>query len=71
MRAVDFRYLSDVLTPQQALDMLREQEKTKPERLQLALQNKAVPAYNTSAGWLGYSDDKVSVFHLTGFSFTG
>ncbi|KAJ5611475.1 L-galactonate dehydratase [Penicillium herquei] len=59
VRAIDFRYLSDVLTPEQALEMLREQEKTKAARLQEALENRAVPAYNTSAGWLGYSDDKV------------
>jgi L-galactonate dehydratase len=59
VEAIDFRYLSDVLTPEQALEILREQEKTKAERLEMALQNKAVPAYNTSAGWLGYSDDKV------------
>lgn len=59
VRAIDFRYLSDVLTPAQALEMLREKEKTKEERLQMALNNKAVPAYNTSAGWLGYSNEKV------------
>ncbi|KAL2865081.1 enolase C-terminal domain-like protein [Aspergillus lucknowensis] len=59
VRAIDFRYLSDVLTPEQAVEMLRETGKSKAERLQLALENKAVPAYNTSAGWLGHSDDKV------------
>lgn len=57
---MDFRYVSDVLTPEQALEMLKQQTKTKADRIQLALQNKAVPAYNTSAGWLGHSDDKVS-----------
>ncbi|KAL1851647.1 hypothetical protein VTK73DRAFT_9393 [Phialemonium thermophilum] len=59
VRAIDFRYLSDVLTPEQALEMLRAQEGTKAERIRLALENKAVPAYNTSAGWLGHSDEKV------------
>ncbi|KAI1121212.1 enolase C-terminal domain-like protein [Nemania abortiva] len=59
VRAIDFRYVSDVITPDQALQMLAKLGKTKPERLQLALENKAVPAYNTSAGWLGHSDDKV------------
>ncbi|CAH0000538.1 unnamed protein product [Clonostachys byssicola] len=59
VRVIDFRYLSDVLTPEQALEMLREQEKTKQDRLKEALANDAVPAYNTSAGWLGHSDDKV------------
>ncbi len=60
VRTMDFRYVSDVLTPEQALEMLKQQAKTKADRIQLALQNKAVPAYNTSAGWLGHSDDKVS-----------
>lgn len=59
VRCVDFRYLTDVLTREQALEMLREQEKTKARRVQEALADKAVPAYNTSAGWLGHSDDKV------------
>jgi L-galactonate dehydratase len=56
---IDFRYLTDVLTPEQALEMLRKLEPTKKERTQLALDNKAVPAYNTSAGWLGHSDETV------------
>lgn len=59
VKVIDFRYLTDVLTPEQALQMLTEKEKTKAERLELALQDKAVPAYNTSAGWLGQSDDEV------------
>lgn len=37
---IDFRYITDELTPEQALAMLKEQEKTKKERLELALQNK-------------------------------
>ena len=59
VRCIDFRYLTDVLTPEQALEMLTQQSETKDERMKLALENKAVPAYNTSAGWLGHSDDKV------------
>ncbi|KAH8816076.1 enolase C-terminal domain-like protein [Xylogone sp. PMI_703] len=59
VRCIDFRYLSDVLTPDQALEILREQEKSKGERIRLASENKAVPAYNTSAGWLGNSDQEV------------
>ncbi|ANB15616.1 hypothetical protein AWJ20_3253 [Sugiyamaella lignohabitans] len=57
--AIDFRYLTDALTPEEALEMLRKAEKGKKERLQDALNNKAVPTYTTSAGWLGYSDDKM------------
>lgn len=56
---IDFRYLTDVLTREQALEMLKAQEPIKSERIELALRNKAVPAYNTSVGWLGHSDDKV------------
>jgi len=59
VRTIDFRYLTDVLTKEQALQMLRDQEAGKAERIKTALQNKAVPAYNTSAGWLGQSDEKV------------
>jgi L-galactonate dehydratase len=56
---IDFRYITDELTKEQALAMLKEKEKTKAERLELALQNKAVPGYNTSVGWLGLSDEEV------------
>lgn len=42
--AIDSRCLSGVLTSGQALSMVREQEKTRKERIQLALNNKAVPA---------------------------
>lgn len=64
VRVIDFRYLSDVLTREQALEMLVEKEKSKADRIKMALQNKAVPAYNTSAGWLGQSDEEVSNSHL-------
>lgn len=56
---VDFRYLTDVLTREQALQMLQKQATTKSDRVKLAMENKAVPAYNTSVGWLGHSDEKV------------
>ncbi|KPI41910.1 L-galactonate dehydratase [Cyphellophora attinorum] len=59
VRCIDFRYITDEITPEQALEMLRKQAKTKHERLDLATSNKAVPAYNTSIGWLGLSDDQV------------
>ena len=56
---IDFRYIVDVLTPDEALQILREGQLGKEERIKDALENKAVPAYTTSAGWLGYSDEKV------------
>lgn len=53
---VDFRYLSDALTPSQALELLRMQEATKPARMD-ELFATGYPTYTTSAGWLGYSDE--------------
>ncbi|KAK2933063.1 Mandelate racemase/muconate lactonizing enzyme, C-terminal [Fusarium oxysporum f. sp. vasinfectum] len=43
----------------EAVAMLKEQEPTKAKRLEEALNNRAVPAYTTSAGWLGYGEDKM------------
>ena len=59
VRAVDFRYLTDALTPDDALEILRRLEPTKPER-EAELLRDGYPAYDTSVGWLGYSDEKVS-----------
>jgi L-fuconate dehydratase len=56
---VDFRYLTDALTPDEALGILRKAEPTRAGRVaQLAEQG--FPAYTTSPGWLGYSDEKLS-----------
>lgn len=56
---IDFRYITDEITPEQALAMLKEKEKTKSQRLAAALEDRAVPGYNTSVGWLGLSDEEV------------
>ncbi|GAA1487045.1 enolase C-terminal domain-like protein [Brachybacterium fresconis] len=55
---VDFRYLSDVLTRDQALTMLRRAEVGKAQRIE-TLRAHGVPAYTTTPGWLGYSDEKL------------
>ena len=55
---VDFRYLTDALTPTEALDLLRRAEPGKAERI-ARLEREGYPAYTTSAGWLGYPDDKI------------
>ncbi len=55
---VDFRYLTDVLTPEEALELLRRHEPTKAER-EAEMRRDGFPAYTTSVGWLGYSDEKV------------
>ena len=52
---VDFRYIDDVLTPNDALAILRRNEATKAGREQLLLAE-GFPAYTTSAGWLGYPE---------------
>jgi L-fuconate dehydratase len=57
--ATDFRYLSDVLTPAEALEMLRELEPTRQERVEQLRRSGGYPCYTTSAGWLGYDDDKM------------
>lgn len=55
---VDWRYLSDALTKDQALDLLRERTAGKAGREQQLL-NHGIPAYTTTPGWLGYDDETV------------
>lgn len=59
VRCIDFRYITDAITPEEAIALLKELEPTKAERIQHALNDKAVPAYTTSAGWLGYGEEKM------------
>jgi L-fuconate dehydratase len=58
VRCVDFRYITDALTPDEALEILRRQAPTRAER-ERELRENGYPAYTTSAGWLGYSDEKI------------
>ncbi|MGS2586959.1 enolase C-terminal domain-like protein [Streptomyces hebeiensis] len=55
---VDFRYLTDALTPDEALALLRAAEPGRAERT-ARLRAEGYPAYTTSPGWLGYSDSKL------------
>ncbi|MGA4878099.1 enolase C-terminal domain-like protein [Streptomyces lydicamycinicus] len=55
---VDFRYLSDALTPQEALALLRAAEPGRAARA-ARLKAEGYPAYTTSPGWLGYDDGKL------------
>jgi len=57
--ATDFRYVSDVLTPAEALAMFKEMEPTREQRLERLRGHGGYPCYTTSAGWLGYDDDKL------------
>lgn len=61
VRCVDFRYITDAITPDEALALLRAAAEggKKEARLQEALRSRAVPAYTTSAGWLGYDEAKM------------
>jgi L-fuconate dehydratase len=56
--AVPFRYITDALTPEQGLEILRRLEPTKSGR-EADLRRQGYPAYTTSAGWLGYTDEKI------------
>jgi L-fuconate dehydratase len=55
---IDFRYIDDALTPNEALAILRRSEATKHEREQTLLAE-GFPAYTTSAGWLGYPEESL------------
>ena len=56
---VDFRYLSDALTPDEALELLERGKAGRAERAR-TLQRDGYPAYSTTPGWLGYSDDQLA-----------
>ncbi len=56
--AIEFRYIDDALTREEALDMLRVGKRGQPERLAL-LKTEGYPAYTTSIGWFGYSEETI------------
>ncbi len=59
LKAVDFRYIDDALSPHEAFEILDQARRNgKSERLAL-LQQQGYPAYTTSAGWFGYSEEKI------------
>jgi len=58
VRCIDFRYLTDALTRQEALEILRRHEPTRAAR-EAEMRARGYPAYTTSAGWLGYPDEKI------------
>src|SRR5690349_8628470 len=55
---IDFRYITDALTPEEALEILRRNAPTKAVR-EAELIRDGYPSYTTSAGWLGYDDEKI------------
>ena len=58
IRSIDFSYITDAITPGEALALLKERASCKEARL-AALERHGYPAYTTSVGWFGFSDDKV------------
>jgi L-fuconate dehydratase len=56
--SIDFRYISDVLTPDEGLAILKRLAPTRAAR-EAEIVREGYPAYTTSAGWLGYSDEKL------------
>lgn len=58
VRAIDFHYITDALTPDEARQILRKSRAGMDERLTL-LKEKGYPAYTTSAGWIGFDDEKI------------
>jgi len=68
---VDFRYLSDVLTPDEALEILKASASGKEVRAH-KLAEVGFPAYTTSPGWLGYSDERMELLcgQAVGSGFT-
>jgi L-fuconate dehydratase len=58
VRLVDFRYLRDALTPEEALQILRRAEPGRTRRQEILI-HRGYPAYTTTPGWLGYTDQKL------------
>ena len=58
VKLIDFRYLTDAITPDEAIDILQANEDQKTQRIE-KLKVEGYPCYTTSAGWLGYSDEKL------------
>ncbi len=58
VRTIDFRYITDCITPDEALALLTKRAEGKAERM-ATLKAEGFPCYTTSAGWLGYSDEKL------------
>jgi L-fuconate dehydratase len=55
---IDFRYITEAITPEEALAILRRNAPTRGAR-EAELEREGYPAYTTSAGWLGYPDDEI------------
>ena len=59
VKCIDFRYITDVITPEEAVKMLQKTQKGKQGRFEEAFEDRAVPAYTTSPGWMAFSGDRM------------
>ncbi|UUM21868.1 L-fuconate dehydratase [Mycoavidus sp. SF9855] len=57
IRCLDFRFVTDAITPDEALAILQRHAPTRAAR-EREMRENGYPAYTTSAGWLGYSEEK-------------
>ncbi len=58
VRCIDFQYITDALTADEATEIMEQRRAGKPHREDMLLRD-GYPAYTTSAGWMGYNDEKV------------
>ena len=63
VRVIDFRHITDALTPAEARDIVARAIAGRDAVLPI-LEDQGYPAYTTSAGWLGYPDDKIRALCL-------
>nr|XP_054771806.1 mitochondrial enolase superfamily member 1-like [Lytechinus pictus] len=63
LSVIDFRYITDALTKEEALQILKANESTKAER-EAELMKNGFPAYTTSTAWLGYSDETLKKVNM-------
>ena len=59
VRCIDFRYITDCITPDEATERLQDKQAGKSDRIATLLKH-GYPCYTTSAGWLGYDDAKLT-----------
>ncbi len=55
---IDFRYITDALTPEQAVERLEARASGRADR-EAEMRRDGFPAYTTSVGWLGFTDEEV------------
>ena len=56
---IDFHYISDALSRDEAIALLTDRRHDQAKRLE-HLSREGLPAYTTSAGWIGFSDEKIA-----------